>query len=132
MSTELMPLDAAGRTAWRLNALLAWLSPMKKYPSDLKIIIQDDIESAANDSAVSENRFVVLLVIWYKEPHNGINDVDHMEWSFVDSLEDAKKEVENFIFTRNLDGYFPEAKVFDTNLRKELKFKEIQTIEWED
>lgn len=131
MSTELRPTTGVELRWWRLNALLAWLATFPSH--DAMTIFARVVEAEKKayedkldpDTNISDYRYVVVTVTYYD------TNLDSWDYWGHDTLEKCKTEVEVHVFEPQREDYSVEAVVFDTNLRKQLMFKEIQTIEWE-
>lgn len=70
-------------------------------------------------------RYVVAKLVAYR------GDRDETAYAVVDTLEQAQLEVEDHLFGHPpREDYTRTCRVFDSNLKKELLFEEVQKIEW--
>lgn len=140
---DLMPADPRGAELWRAAAILAWLegdeelkecSLLQGHVEDAQTVLEDDEEykcREGDDLPVTAHRFLVVKLVIYC-PEDGEREIDQVDWYGADDLENAKHEVEDHVFEDTRADYFHECRVFDGNLRKELKFDTVKYIEWKD
>ena len=136
---EIMPEEPILKEQWRANAILAWLKADAEL-KDCRLVgnVEDELaelEEAKSyadyefhDTLTQERFLVVKLTIYC--PEDGERELDEMDWVSVPTLELAKHELEDHIFTERRADYFYECKVFDTNLRREQPWHEVRYTEW--
>lgn len=140
---DLMPADVRGAEQWRAEAVLKWLneddelkecSHLIGHVEDAQGVLDDDEEYKDRDHEdlpVTAHRFLIVKLIIYC-PEDGEREIDEVDWEPADDLEKAKHEVEDHIFEDTRADYFHECRVFDANVRRELKFDAVKYIEWKD
>jgi hypothetical protein len=79
---------------------------------------------------LSMGRYLVLCLTMYAADEDEAPDLDEYEWYVPGTLEDAQTQVEAHVFGDVRNQYSHVCRVFDSHLKKELLFEEVQKIEW--
>lgn len=131
---DLMPTEPILKEKWRAEGILAWLT--KNYPkrnqlADLKQWVEEQRATLAalrpgtgyadysfrSDSSVIDRYWVLLLTGLAMEWHSDRS---------VATLEEAEDVVLRFT------DMAVSCRVFDTHLRRELKFRVVRNVKWEN
>jgi len=135
-----MPEEPILKERWRVEAILAWLRGNKEL-EDCRLVgnAEDELASLEeaksyadhefDETSLTRERFLVVKLIIYC-PEDGEREIDDLDWASVGTLELAKHEVDDHVFSDRRADYFYECKVFDTNLRREQPWHEVRYIEW--
>lgn len=158
MPEEVMPADQVLAAKWKLTAMRKWLdevfppvarpgnlgggSTVPRWPLGRLVNTLDDVIESLVDGEFVEGvlkdapdwlamgRYLVLCLIMYAADEDEAPDLDEYEWFVPGTLEDAQKQVEAHVFADVRNQYDHVCRVFDSHLRKELLFEEVQKIEW--
>jgi hypothetical protein len=111
-----------------------WPQPLDRYLGLLPKNVEDclgelaeveDHEDPAFDNDLVTGRYLVVKIVTYRA------ETDEAAYAMADTLEVAQTEVEDHLFGHTpREDYARICRVYDTHLKKELPFEEVQKIEW--